>query len=134
MISTRLWGKIERNTVPGDFAFSFNKSCTLHTHLNDTIYFHAFRAGCFTVIGSSLAAYSNMERISFIIHHKHINQRHHKCPLANFLASTYIFNCQQLLLEKDGNVLNISACSGIKYQTVDIINIMYFVASFYRMV
>ena len=34
------------NTVPGDFSFSFNKSCTctLHTHLNDTIYFLAFWA------------------------------------------------------------------------------------------
>ena len=50
------------------------------------------------IVGSSLAAYSNMERISFIIYHKHIHQRHHKCPLANFLASTYIFNCNVFLV------------------------------------
>ena len=35
-----------------------------------------------------------------IIHHnqKTINQIHHKCPLANFLASTYIFNCNVFLV------------------------------------
>ena len=37
-----------------------------------------------------------------IIHHTvyqtHIHQRHHKFPLANFLASTYIFKCNVLLV------------------------------------
>ena len=44
IISARFWVNIGRNTVPGDFACSFNKSSTLHTYLNDTVYFLAFWA------------------------------------------------------------------------------------------
>ena len=53
---------------------------------------------CFTEVGSPRAVYSSMERISFIIHHKHSDQSHPKCPLVNFLASTHIVNCNVFLV------------------------------------
>ena len=97
MLSTRLWGNIEKNTVPGGLTFSFNKSCTFHTHLNDTIYFLAFWSALQYLAHPSQRIQTwRWYNSSYIIHISIKDTR--KCPLANFLASTYIFNCNVFLV------------------------------------